>query len=131
MELREILTVILTSAAPIGELRLSIPLAMVTFNFTWYQAMAIGFLGNLIPVIVLPWILSKLGHVMLELPNPVRNIIIWRTKTLEKFNSTKLQIYGPVALIPFVVIPLPITGVWSASLAAWILDVPPSKSIPL
>jgi uncharacterized membrane protein len=36
-----------------------------------------------------------------------------------------------VVLVAFVAIPLPFTGAWTGSLAAWVFQVPPRSAIPL
>ena len=129
MEAGDILSTIGAAAAPVGELRFAIPLAVVKFNFTWYQAMGWGFLGNVIPVLVLPWVLHRLGYVMLSFPQPIRGLLVWRTNKLKRGYSWVAR-YGGLALIPFVAIPLPFTGAWTGCLAAWALDIHPRRSIP-
>lgn len=131
MELGEVLSTVGAAAAPIGELRFAIPLAMVKFNFHWYQAMAWAIIGNIIPILILPWLLYRLGHVITRLPQPVRGLLIWRTNALKRKGGSWVIRYGRLGLIPFVAVPLPFTGAWTGSLAAWVFDIHPKKSIPM
>ena len=130
MEPREVLSTIGAAAAPVGELRLAIPLAVVQFEFAWYQAMIWALVGNLIPVLILPWVLYRLGYIMFKFPEPLRSLLVWRTRRLGGGTSSRLEKYGPLVLIPFVAIPLPFTGAWTGCLVAWALDIHPRKSLP-
>ena len=131
MELEEVLSTVGAAATPIGELRFAIPLAMVKFNFHWYQAMFWAIIGNIIPVLILPWLLYRLGHIMTRFPQPLRFFLIWRTDALKRKGSSWIIRYGRLGLIPCVAVPLPFTGAWTGSLAAWVFDIHPKKSIPM
>ena len=131
MELFEIIWVILAAAVPVGELRVAIPVAMITYDFTWFQAAIFGLIGNLIPVLFIPWILHKSGWVLLKLPQPIPFILEWRARSLKTGGKNRMSKYGRLGLIPFVAIPLPFTGAWTGILAAWIFDIHPKKAIPM
>ena len=131
MELFEIIWVILAAAVPVGELRVAIPLAMITYDFTWFQAAIFGLIGNLIPVLFIPWFLHKSGWVLLKLPRPIPFILEWRARSLKTGGKNRMSKYGRLGLIPFVAIPLPFTGAWTGILAAWIFDIHPKKAIPM
>ena len=130
MESADILSTIGAAATPVGELRFAIPLAMVKFDFTWYQAMGWAILGNIIPVLILPHIFHRLGRLMMEFPEPIRSVLLWRTSKLKRRGSSWVAQHGSLALIPFVAIPLPFTGAWTGCLAAWALGIHPHRSIP-
>lgn len=130
MESAHILSTIGAAATPVGELRFAIPLAILKFDFTWYQAMGWAILGNVIPVLILPHILYRLGRLMEQFPEPIRSILLWRTSKLRQGGSKWVAQHGSLALIPLVAIPLPFTGAWTGCLAAWALDIHPRRSIP-
>ncbi len=115
------LTVMLTAALPIVEVKGAIPFG-VALGLTPWHATILSFLGSLVPV---PFILfgirpvfNFLKHTKLfeELIHKITH------KTLHK-TSDKVQKYGAWALFVFVAIPLPGTGVWTGSLAAALLDM--------
>jgi len=54
-----------------------------------------------------------------------------KLKQAEKAFSGKYSKYGALGLIIFVGIPLPLTGSWTGSLAAFIFNIPFRKSWPL
>lgn len=114
------LTVFLTAAIPLIELRGAIPVG-IALGLSPVHATLISLLGSMIPV---PFILFTI--------RPIFNYLK-ETKTFNKMvhklthrsmsRSGKIQKYGIWGLILFVAIPLPGTGVWSGSLAASLLDM--------
>jgi len=131
LELFEIIWVIFAAALRVGELRVAIPVAMITYDFTWFQAAIFGLIGNLIPVLFIPWILHKMGWVLLKLPRPIPFILELKVRSIKTGGKNMISKYGRFGLIPFVAIPLPFTGAWSGILAAWIFDIHPKKAIPM
>lgn len=114
------LTVMLTAALPIIELRGAIPVG-ISLGLSPLHSAIISFIGSMIPV---PFILFSI--------RPIFNYLR-KTKTFNKLihkitdrsmdGSGKIQKYGVWGLLLFVAIPLPGTGVWSGSLAAALLDM--------
>lgn len=114
------LTVLLTAALPIIELRGAIPVG-ISLGLSPIHATLISLLGSMIPV---PFILFSI--------RPIFNYMK-KTKTFKKLihkltdrslnKSGNIQKYGAWGLLVFVAIPLPGTGVWSGSLAAALLDM--------
>ena len=126
----DLVSVIGIAAAPIGELRAAIPFAIVKLGFSWYEAMLWALLGNMLPVLILPWILDRVGLVMLRLPQPIRGFLAWRLERIRASGRPRVEKYGRIVLVPFVAAPLPFTGAWTGCLAAWALDIKPKRSIP-
>ena len=116
---------------PIGELRLAIPLAIQTYDMVWYQAFAWAFLGNMVPVVLLLWGLDRVSRLFLAVPNPVGRFVMWRASKLREGSlHRRVERWGPLALVPFVAIPLPVTGAWTGCLAAWAMGIPARKALP-
>ena len=125
------LAVVGMAAVPVGELRFAVPWAMVHFGFPWHQAFLLALIGNLIPVLVLPGLLQRVGVVLLRAPKPVGSVLRWRVESLKGRAGPWVEKYGRWALVPFVATPLPFTGAWTGCLLAWALDIPPRKSMPM
>jgi uncharacterized membrane protein len=130
MDLTETFITIGTGAAPVGELRAAIPLAVVEFGASWYEAFFWGTLGNFIPALVLPVVLYRLGYILFKLPQPFRAMILWRTERLKRGGGAWLHKHGGWTLIVLGAIPLPFAGTWTSCMAAWALDMHPRRSIP-
>lgn len=114
------LTVLLTAALPIIELRGAIPVG-ISLGLSPLHAAILSFIGSMIPV---PFILFTIRPIFnyLKKTKLFRKLVHKLTdKSLNK--SGNIQKYGAWGLLIFVAIPLPGTGVWSGSLAAALLDM--------
>lgn len=125
------LYIILYAMLPIAELRVAIPLGMLQYDMHWYHALGLSLLGNMIPVFFLLWLLPWLSRLLLSFPNPVGRFLTWRAERLRSTQGNRFKKYGALALIPFVAVPLPLTGAWTACLAVWAFDIPPKKALLL
>jgi uncharacterized membrane protein len=119
-----------TAMIPIGELRASIPLGILTFDLSWPLVLLLSIVGNLIPVPFLIWGLKRTGRWLESFSNPVGNFLLWRSARLEAQLAGRISRYGPMALVLIVAIPLPMTGAWTGSLAVWALKVPLRQGLP-
>ena len=114
------LTVLLTAALPVVELRGAIPVG-ISLGLSPVHAAVLGFTGSMIPV---PLILFGIRPIFnsLRRTEPFRKLVGKLTDDSSR-NREKIQRYGVWGLILLVAIPLPGTGVWSGSLAAALLDM--------
>ncbi len=115
----------LLAMLPISELRGAIPWAVapapVGGGLAWHAAYLWAVLGNLLPV---PFLLLLLGPVSRRLSRHPwgARFFTWlfartrrRGKTVEKYET--------LGLVLFVAIPLPVTGAWTGTVAAFIFDI--------
>ena len=121
MSPEEIFKVLFIAASPIAELRVAIPVAITTFDFSWYYAFLIAVIGNILPI---PFILLFIEAITRILSKVAifKRILIWlfeRTRRRGKI----IERYKRIGLVLFVAIPLPITGAWTGSLAAVIFGI--------
>ncbi|MCH8191778.1 MAG: small multi-drug export protein [Chloroflexi bacterium] len=130
MSATDILAVVAAAMTPIGELRVAIPLGIETRGMAWYEAYGWAVLGNLVPVVVLLWALDPLSKLLLAFPNPAGRLLEWRVDRLRKARAKTFQRWGALALVPFVAIPLPITGAWTGCLAAWAFGIRRRTAFP-
>ena len=114
-------TVLIMSMIPVVELRGAIPMGLA-LGLTPLYSTILSFIGAMVPV---PFILFGIRPVF----DYLRKTKLFRglverltTRSLNK-HGDQIQRYGAIALIVFVGIPLPGTGVWSGSLIAALLDV--------
>lgn len=124
------LTVLVVAAAPISELRGAIPLALEVFDFSILKTLVLVWIGNFLPV---PIILFLLGPIekFLRKYRFFDKFFVWLYKrTHHKFSDKYLK-WGELALVLFVAIPLPITGAWTGTLAAYLFEIPRRYAIPL
>ncbi len=118
------ISTIILASLPITELRLAIPIAMNVWLINPYNAFGLALIGNFIPFFPLfyglRWIrnfASKHWSWMLRFIDDQLN------KAREKVEK-KYDRYGALALFLFTALPLPFTGLWTATLAAVALKIP-------
>lgn len=119
--LDQILKIIWISMLPIGELRVSIPLAVATYHFSYGLAFLAGVFGNLLFILPLSWLLDLVILKWVEkrwLGYQLLNSILTRAKTKVQDAYSKWAKWG---LVIFVGIPLPFTGAWTGALGARLL----------
>ena len=130
----------LWSMAPVCELRCAIPLGMETYELLWlgtrgydqpwYGVLPISVIGNLVPALFWLLVLPRLGSFLTSFPNPLGRVLTWRSRELRRRNADRFNKYGALALTALVAVPFPLTGVWTASLAAWAFEVPIRRALP-
>lgn len=120
---RELATIIL-AALPIFELRLAIPVAMHTWLLQPLDALGYAILGNLIPLVPLYFGLDWLRSVTEQYVPWITRIIDASVDRAERRVRDKYAKYGALALFLFTALPLPLTGLWTATLAAVALKIP-------
>ncbi len=120
----------LWSMMPVGELRVAIPLGIQHYGLPWYGVLPIAVIGNLVPALFLLLALPWLGYLVTRSPNPLGKLIMWRSERLRRHNAQRFQNYGPLALLVLVSVPLPLTGVWTGCLAAWVFEIPFWRALP-
>jgi uncharacterized membrane protein len=120
--MNELWTIII-AASPIVELRGAIPVAMGIFYFSWLKALILSLIGNLLPIIPIIWFLGKLSDYLSKKFVFFNNFFNWLFERTRKRTANSLNRWGKWALIFFVAIPLPFTGVWTASVAAFLFGI--------
>lgn len=113
--------VLIMSCLPIIELRGSIPLAIGVFNMPFWEALLLGVVGNMIPVLPILLLFQPLSDFLRRFKWYDRFYTWLYQRTLKR--SSQVEKLGAVGLILFTAVPLPITGAWTASFAAIIFNI--------
>jgi uncharacterized membrane protein len=113
--------IVIISALPVVELRLALPIAINVFHMAWYKAYCLAVIGNMLPVPILLLFLDSLAKVVgrAEMGRRVVNWVFERTRRQGK----RIERYEKIGLTLFVAIPLPVTGAWTGSIAAFLLGL--------
>ena len=112
---------------PITELRLSIPYFIIYEKIDLFTAIFFSILGNILIGII---VFNILGPLIYEIKNmkfiskPIIYIIN-RTKS----RSSLINNFKAIGLLIFIGIPLPFTGVWTGSLAAYLFGVTRKRAV--
>ncbi len=121
------LIVVVIAALPIVELRAAIPVAIAALHMHWLEAIVFSVIGNMIPIPFVLWLLDPIRRFLCKwiffgrLFDRIFRHALKRSKALKNTEA--------VGLILFVAIPLPVTGAWTGSLAAYLLRFPRVKSL--
>ncbi len=122
---------ILIAMIPIGELRGAIPVALGAFDMSPLSAYIYSVIGNIIPVFFLLWWLDPVSKWLMRKSKFFNRFFTWLFDRTRKKHTKRFERWGTLALITFVAIPLPITGAWTGSVAAFVFGVPFRKALPL
>ena len=125
------LKTILLAMTPINELRGTIPLAVGLWHLSPLKAFFLAGLGNMIPVFFLLWFWKYLAGYLMEKSKTIKQLFNWLFKRTRQRFYKKHSAYGDIALILLVAIPLPFTGAWTGTVAAFLFDIPYKKSLGL
>ena len=112
------LLVFFSAILPGTELRLSIPLAFA-LGMSPAEAFLYSFAGNMVPVLLLPVILEKITDWLRKF-RVFDKLIGWLFARIERYSGVIAK-YGVVGLVLFVAVPMPGTGGWAGSVAAFLM----------
>ena len=118
----EELCVLFCSMIPIIELRGAIPMGAV-FGLPWWQSYLLAVLGNMLPVpIILLFVKAVLNFMAGSKVKFFNKIADFLFKRVEKRRG-KIEKYSFWGVCLFVAVPLPVTGAWTGSLVAAMIDM--------
>lgn len=121
---------ILMAMTPVGELRLSLPVAVLAFHFPIWKAVLLSIIGNAIPAMAI-LLFAKKFHEYIDKKSGLlsKGWIKSLHRAQEKF-AGKYEKCGLWGLLIFIGIPLPMTGAWTGALAAFVFGIPFRKAWP-
>jgi uncharacterized membrane protein len=117
---------ILLIILPIAELRGGIPYALAN-NINPFVAYFVCVGANILAFPIVFFFLEFLHPLFLKIDFYKNLFDKFVIKTREKLND-KIKKYGFWGLMIFVMIPLPVTGAYTGSFAAWLFNIPKKKA---
>jgi len=120
------LIILIISAIPVIELRGAIPLALTVWGMPVIPVLILGIIGSVLPVFPILWFLDFATKIAHRFPR-LGGFLDWLfTRTRAK--SKQIERYEFWGLVIFIGIPLPGTGVWTGTVAAYLLGLSPWKT---
>ena len=115
------ISLIVLSTLPITELRGAIPIGILLYEVHPLKTYVLCCLGNLIPILPLLFFFGKI-EAFLQRNKFSNRFIQWYVAKVKKRTAVidRFELWG---LAFFVAIPLPVTGAWTGSVAAFILGI--------
>jgi uncharacterized membrane protein len=116
------IAVLLLATLPIFELRGSIPIGLFFFKLPVWNTVALSIVGNMLPIVFILLLLEPAYKWLSRYPRMERffDWLFKRTRRKGKLIE-RLELVG---LAVFVGIPLPMTGAWTGSVAAFLFRIP-------
>jgi uncharacterized membrane protein len=115
---------------PLTELRGSIPFFFFKFNLNIYFIYFVACLGNILLGVITIYLFDFFVFIFSKIAFFKKIIDLWQ-ESVRKRSAKKFSLYGHLALILFVAIPLPMTGVFTGAVASRLFNIPKGKSILL
>lgn len=122
------LWVILLAMAPVSELRGAIPLALGGYNMNPWVIIPVIVGANFLPVPLILLFLRPVEEFLRRWPFWARLMDRIFEHTRSK-TQKRIQRWESLALVLFVAVPLPVTGAWTGSLAAYLFGLDFKKSL--
>ena len=122
------LSVIITAALPVSELRGAIPVGILGYHMPVLKTYLLAVLGNMIPVIPLLLFLKPVSEKLSRFKMCERFFEWLYGRTRKRANI--VQKYEAIGLSLFVAIPLPITGAWTGCVAASLFRIKFRYALP-
>lgn len=120
-ELAKPVVAAIISMLPISELRGGIPIAITIFKFPVFKAFIICVISNILIAIPILLFLESITKFLMKFKFSGR--LLQRLFERTKSRTGIIEKYKILGLALFVGIPLPITGAWTGSIAASILNM--------
>ncbi len=129
--MNDLLQIFLLSMMPICELTGSIPMGIAVLKLPAWQVFLVSLFGNsLIPFFVL-FFLEAITDFLSKHFKFCKKIINWLFERTRRKHNKDFEIYKNLALFMIAVLPFPFAGTWTASLCAFLFNVPLKKTILL
>ncbi len=120
------LVIFIISMVPILELRGGL-IAASLFNLPMWQSFFLCFIGNIIPIPFILWLINPIFRKMREWKH-LGKLVLWCEEKAHS-KQEKIENLKYLGLFLFVGIPVPGTGAWMGCLIAALLDMDKKKSL--
>lgn len=122
------MVVFLIAMVPVIELRGALPIALTVYKLGPAWSYLLSVLGNLFPVLLILLYIGPVSDWLRKKSRLMDGFFVWLFERTRHRVAKKYEQYGLIALALFVAIPLPMTGAWTGSLAAWLFGVDNRKA---
>jgi len=122
----------LLAMTPVGELRVSIPIAITIYHLPVWSAYLFSVLGNLVPLILIISVLEPISKFLSRWLHFFNQFFNWFFSHTRSVHQSKFEKLGKnLAVIILVATPIPFIGGWTGAIAAFIFGIPFKKALPL
>ena len=120
----------LLAMLPVTELRVAIPVGILVFRLPVWETFIVAEIGTTVPIFVSYALCERIAKAVEHRRGMLhRWTHAFMHRSHRKLHAT-VQKWGPPSLAVFVGLPLPGTGVWNASVGAFLLHIKLRKALP-
>jgi len=123
--------VALLAMSPVLEIRSAIPLGIYHYGLPVWKTYLLAVCGNILILLPVMFFFRFSVDFLMKRSKFVKKCLSRVFEKTRKEHSKKFKIYGTLALILVVGIPLPGTGGWTGAVIAYVFGIPVQKSLPL
>jgi len=131
MTLTDLIHVFFIAASPFSQLATAIPVGIEVRHVPWPVAFPVAVAGNLLAAPFLFMILEP-GYRLVSRVDAlqvVKRFEDWLFESLRRRGGI-VEKYGRIGLVLWVGIPLPMTGVWTGTIIAWLFGLSFKRAFP-
>jgi len=114
--------VFLLAAVPVFEVRASVPLGIAVYKLAPLTVILLSVIGSILPVLPLLWFLNSATERLRKIARFDKFFEWLFTRT--RARSKLIADFELIGLTLFIAIPFPGTGVWTGTIAAYLLGLP-------
>jgi len=123
------LATVLIAMIPIAELRASIPIALGVYKLPIWQAIFFSVIADIFIAGLIIYFLGPVYKFLSGRLSWIDKFFVWLFRRTRRKFFHKYEVWGNIALMLFVAIPLPVTGAWTGSIASWLFGIPRKRSL--
>ncbi len=112
------------AASPLLELRGAIPVGIFGFSFAPLKAYVLGIIGSFLPVLPLLFFWNFLYEKAVHRFYFLNRFFAWLFERTRAKHQERFEFWKDLGLLIFVAVPLPFTGAWSGTVAAFVFGIP-------
>lgn len=127
IEIKPEFKVALISMLPIFELRGAIPIGINYYKLSWIETYIFAIFGNMMPIFFILLFFRFIESFFRKFKST--EILLEKIFARTRKKGKVIEQYEEIGLVMFVAIPLPVTGAWTGSLAAYLFGLSFWKSI--
>ncbi|GEM_PF-787467 len=113
----------LLAVVPFTEVRAAVPIGMQFFHLAPAQAVFFACLGSLIPMPFVFWLLPPFLQFIEQHFPALHRFLEHHVRQLEHKHRASYDRFGALAIFLFIALPIPGSGVWSASILAVVFGI--------
>ena len=121
--------VFMMAIMPIGEMRISIPMGISFYKLSVSEVLFISIVADILVAAVLMYFVSNFNDWVRKRSDKISAVLEKIFERTRRNFFHKHRVWGDLALMFLVAIPLPFTGVWTGALAAWLLEIPKGQAL--